>query len=228
MSEPWCPVCSTQHRRRSECPGELLATGEERHGWRVNVETPSGIEAYGVLVAEADGLWRARILTYPNVLWTVPGAGGAIKFTGTTAREAERKAIDFIRAHCHSRRFLMRDEIAVATPGSFDREIRSGVVRPAPPPRKIRFLPVRFGVVRPSELGGTGNLSEAGMFIVTEAPVEAGAPLSLALDVRKETLGMRGRVVWMRKEHHVGRAPGMGVMLIEPPSRYVTYVRGLP
>jgi len=57
-------------RRRLGFRGDLRATGDERHGWRVAVETPHGIEAYGVLVAPTHERWRARILTFPNVLVT--------------------------------------------------------------------------------------------------------------------------------------------------------------
>ena len=54
MSQTWCPICSTRHQPgRQDCPGEVAATEPERHGWKVNVETPQGLEAYGVLVAPA-------------------------------------------------------------------------------------------------------------------------------------------------------------------------------
>jgi hypothetical protein len=71
----WCSVCGGNHQSPKECPGELRATGPERHGWRVTVDTPYGFEAYGVLVAPSVELWRARIITYPNVLWMVRGRG---------------------------------------------------------------------------------------------------------------------------------------------------------
>ena len=85
MSE-WCEICCTTHLPSHRCPGDLQATEDERHGWRVNVETPQGIEGYGVLVAPTSGPWRARILTYPNILWLVPGGRATIKFVGDTAR----------------------------------------------------------------------------------------------------------------------------------------------
>ena len=82
MVEQWCPVCCCRHRDKKDCPGELLATGPERQGWRVNVQTSTGIEACGVLVAPAGDSWRARILTFPNILWTVPDGSGTLKFVG--------------------------------------------------------------------------------------------------------------------------------------------------
>lgn len=63
---------------------EAPATGPERHGWRVHVETSRGVEAIGVLVAPSGDLWRSRILTYPNVLWTAPGGRSTLKFLAPT------------------------------------------------------------------------------------------------------------------------------------------------
>ena len=79
-----------------------------------------------------------------------------------------------------------------------------------------------------TEPGGTGNLSETGLFIITNSPLDSGKRVSLALNLdRDHVVQMSGDVVWMRKDHHVGRAPGMGVRLYEPPSDYLDYVRGL-
>ena len=70
MGLSWCRFCLSQHSSDLDCPGPLEATGVERHGWRVTVQTPLGTEAYGVLIAECDSRFRARILTFPNVLVT--------------------------------------------------------------------------------------------------------------------------------------------------------------
>ena len=228
MVSEWCPVCCTQHRFKRECPGELSATGPERHGWRVNVLTPRGMEAIGVLVAECEDLWRARVLTYPNVLWRAPGLEGAVKFVGATAREAERQAVAFIRQHCREQHWEMRDELAPVESASLPRDGRSRAAKESPARRKIRFLPILYGVIEPSDLAGTGNLSESGLFIITGAPVEAGKPLAMSLEVDTGKLNLRGRVVWMRRDHRVGRAPGMGVQLWSPPAEYVAFVRALP
>src|SRR6267143_1834934 len=96
VSHTFCCVCGTEHSGPASCPGELRATGAEKHGWRVNVETPFGHEAIGVLLAPSHDVWRARILTYPNVLWAAPGGRGAIKFVGDTPAEAEERAIKFV------------------------------------------------------------------------------------------------------------------------------------
>ena len=52
MGIPWCLVCQTRHESARDCPGELLASGPERYGWRVLVRTPTRAEVYGVLIAE--------------------------------------------------------------------------------------------------------------------------------------------------------------------------------
>lgn len=230
MNEIWCPVCCTRHRAKKDCPGELLASGPERSGWRVNIQTPNGIEACGVLVAEADGLWRARILTYPNVLWTVPGGAGTMKFVARSAREAERQAMTFLRRHIQNRGYTLRDEVVLHGPDSVDPEARpGGLVAPpgSPADRKIRFLPIRFGIAQITEIAGTGNLSSSGLFIITSSPEGDGTWLNMMLDVDGDPVGLRGLVRWMNRQHRAGRSPGMGVQLDAPPPSYLEYIRTL-
>lgn len=230
MVQRWCPVCCTLHHSRKDCPGELLATGPERHGWRVNIHTPNGIEACGVLVAQAGDVWRARILTYPNVLWTVPGGQGTIKFAARTAREAEGAAIAFVREHVRVRGYTMRDEVALVEPGVFDLEAaRLGISRPTGPaaPRLIRFLPIRFGVKQITEVAGTGNLSRTGLFVITNAPEEANTWLNMLLELTEDNIGLKGLVRWTNRRHRSGRSPGMGIQLKEPPPSYLDYIRSL-
>ncbi|MCP3979434.1 MAG: hypothetical protein GY716_08905 [bacterium] len=229
-SDQWCGVCCTQHTGTNRCPGELWATGPERHGWRINVESPQGIEAYGVLVAEALDVWRARILTYPNVLWLVPGGSGTLKFIGRTPSEAESKAIEFIREHCRERSLVMREQVQGVDVGRVDREAHALLDRPGdgPAPRKVRFLNVRYGVLNATDIGGTGNLSETGLFVITDDPLTTGSDVRLMLQIEGcESLLLDGLVRWMRKSPHAGRSPGMGVQLSEPPPRYLDYVRSL-
>lgn len=231
MASSWCPTCCTDHPDGAVCPGELPASEPERHGWRINVETPHGIQAHGVLVAESYGLWRARIVTYPNVLWIVPGGRGTIKFVGRTPQEAERKAADFILGHCRRRGYRVRDELTPVESGKIDAETGPPPLpRPAgqPSERKLRFLPLRFGVAGPTELGGTGNLSETGLFVITGAPVDSGRWLDLLLQLDGEQeLPLKGVVRWMHRRHHAGRSPGMGIQLQAPPPLYLDYVRSL-
>ena len=229
MATNWCPVCCTRHDRdrRRQCPGELITENPERHGWRVNVETPRGIEAYGVLVAKTKcGLWRSRIMTYPNVLWAVPGGAGTIKFAAASPIDVERQAIEFIRTHCRERGFVLRNEIALATPDKLS-DAEADYVQPAAAARVIRFLPIRFGVVNPSEVGGTGNLSETGLFVITNHPLEVNTRLRLLLDLKNEPLTLEGDVRWRNAKPRVGRSPGMGVQLHTPVETYSRYIRTL-
>jgi len=223
----WCLICCTQHGEKEPCLGDLMVTGDERHGWRVRVQTPHGLEAYGVLVAQSRTYWRARILTYPKILWMIPGGGGALKFVGRTPREAERKAAEFIRTHCRRNEYeILHSEGSVPT-AYVDTEGIAVSAAGSPASRKIRFLPVQYGVVGPTEKGRTGNLSESGLFIITGAPVDEGKSLDLLLSLQERKVTLRGNVRWARKGHHVGRSPGMGIQLDSPPSRYIRYVQAL-
>jgi len=209
MPSEWCPACCTRHRKKVKCPGQLLATGAERHGWRVSVDTPRGIEACGVLIAEAGGLWRARVLTYPNILWTVPGGQAALKFAADSPQRVERLAIAFIREHYRSLGYRLRDDTSRIEPRIIDQEaVLPGLVRPdgQPAQRKIRFLAVRYGIARITERGGTGNLSETGMFVITNAPENEGTWLNMKLDLKGNAVDMKGLVRWMKRRRSVTRA----------------------
>ena len=209
----------------AECPGELLATDDERHGWRINVDTPHGIEAFGVLVARAGDHWRARIMTYPNVLWLVPGGGSSMKFVAASPVEAEQAAAEFIRGHCRELGWRMRTNVPHVQSGGFDPERQDTIPVGGPASRVIRFLPARFGVVNPTEPGGTGNLSETGLFIITAYPLDSGSDLKILLNVDDDFLPLGGEVRWMCREARAGRSPGMGMRLDAPPADYVDYVR---
>lgn len=227
----WCPVCGTAHDEPRDCPGELRATGAERPGWRVHVETPFGHEAIGVLVAPSHDVWRARILTYPNVLWTLPGGRGTMKFIGATAEDAERSAVAYIEDHVRAKGLLRRDALAPvaaapaakSAPGEFlPRALK------ATSQRKVRSLPVRFGAERASTRGVTFNLSTEGMFVGAPDPPEDGRVLFIHLDVSGHTLPLRGLVMWSRPRGEAGRPVGMGIRLTDPPPFYRSFVAALP
>jgi hypothetical protein len=225
MQRTWCPICCTNHDGVAACPGELTPTAGERPGWRITVETARGLEAYAVLIARCEGLWRARVMTYPNVLWKAPGVPGTIKFVGSTGREAMDRAVDFVRRHCLAQGYTMRGDRLLDPPR---RDVgKGGIVIPAA--RKVRFLPLRFGVVQASEAGGTGNLSESGLYIITHAPLAPGDEVKMSIQVAPtRPIALEGHVIWMTKTPRVGTPPGMGVSLSEPPTSYVRFVRGLP
>lgn len=212
---------------------EAQATGPERHGWRVHVETPVGVQAIGVLVAPSGDLWRARILTYPNVLWTVRGGNVTLKFIGKTPQEAEQQAIDYAVAHVRRMGWLRRDGLeAVATTsiplGAVP--LRSTQRRHVSQqsPRKMRCLPIRFGAQRPSTLAQTINLSRDGLCVATPDPLDPGEPVRLNVDVQGHTVPLQGFVVWQRPRPSLGRPMGMGLRLVDPPRIYTNFVASLP
>ena len=89
--------------------GRAAATGAEKPGWRINVETPFGHEEIGVLLAPSHDQWRARIMTYPQSLWTAPGGRGALKFVAETREQAEAQAIAFVQHHVEAKRGALRN-----------------------------------------------------------------------------------------------------------------------
>lgn len=229
MASTWCLVCCTNHPPQGQCPGVLRPSGPEREGWKTTVETPLGMQAYGVMLTPVGRRWRARILTYPNILWTIPGGGGTMKFLGRTAEEAERKAVMFIREHCGERAYLVRDELEPADSEPVAAEaagLPKGKRRPAAP-RFRRTLSVRFGQNIPTEAATTANLSEQGMFVSTVQPLAPGLLVGLMLQLEHCTVPLRGSVVWQRRRPRPGLPPGMGLQLLNPPDVYVRYIHAL-
>jgi Tfp pilus assembly protein PilZ len=225
----WCSVCGGQHARRTDCPGELLATGVERHGWRTVVETPFGLEAYGVLVAPTFDIWRARILTYPNVLWTAPGGAVTMKFIGATAPEAEARAIAFVEGHIKARGYARKDAQEPPSVSAYLAEAQARLAAAANPAlRKLKALPIRFGNAPTFFNAMTANLSESGLFVITLAPFEEGAGVRVLFNLETGPAGLNARVVWRRERATLGRPVGMGVKLIAPPDPYRNFVAELP
>ena len=229
VSQRFCCVCGTEHHGPASCPGELRATGAERPGWRVHVETPFGHEAIGVLLAPSHDRWRARIVTYPNVLWTAPGGRGTLKFVGDTPEEAEAQAIVFVERHVSAKRYLRRDGLAPADV-RFASKPAAGAARPlyAAVQRKSRCLPVRFGLERAITRGVTVNLSVEGMFVGVVSPEDGGRSLLIHLDVDGHTLPLRGLVMWNRRRTEPERPAGMGILLSDPPALYQSFVAAIP
>jgi hypothetical protein len=224
---PWCLHCCTMHREGARCPGELLATGVERHGWRIGVVSTNRTSVCGVLLAPAGQRWRARIITYPNVLWVVPG-GGTMKFVARTPEEAERLAVRYIKEHCRIRGWITKTEIPLVDSGCIDSEqdaaaLASEEVQSAQ--RKLHRTPIRYGIERPTTRSRTGDLSEGGLFVLTSEPLPVNTDLRLYISLNGFGLPLRGTVQWNRAEPDEGRPPGMGIRLHHPHPRYVAYVR---
>jgi hypothetical protein len=218
----FCRVCGTDHRAAGVCPGQLSATGAERPGWRVEVETPFGSEAIGVLLAPVHDQWRARIVTFPNVLWSAPGGRGTLKFVGDTAAEAEAQAIRFVEEHVRRKRATPVGRVAAPSP------------RPRPRPhfssadaRKRHVLPVRFGAQRAATRGATVNVSTDGMFVGAPAPEDDGQSLLIHVYLEGQMIPMRGLVMWNRFEAEPDRPVGMGIRLSNPPALYKGFIATL-
>jgi Tfp pilus assembly protein PilZ len=197
----WCPVCCSIIDGAHRCPGPLLATGHERHGWRVHVETPYGMLAFGA----------------------------SLKFAGSTPQEAERRAIEFIDRHCDSKGYRRRDQLDAVEVHSFAAEAERATTTRAKQasPRKLCALPVRFGEARAVRPGTTMNISRDGMFIGTTVPLDAGESVRIHLDVEGYSLPLRGVVMWNRRRKERGRPLGMGVRLIDPVPSYPQLVEQL-
>lgn len=215
---------------------EAPATGPERHGWRVHVETSRGVEAIGVLVAPSGDLWRSRILTYPNVLWTAPGGRSTLKFLAPTPQDAERLAIEYVGAHVQRMGWTRRDGLEPVETATIP-EPSPGPARPRrsrgsrarqQSRRKMKCLPVRFGAERPSTLAQTVNLSNEGMCVATPSPLEPGESVRLHVDIQGHTITLHGFVIWQRVRPQFGRPLGMGLRLTEPPEIYTNFVASLP
>ena len=207
ISQRLCPICGSGHGELETCPGELHATGAERPGWRVRVETPFGHEEIGVLLAPSQERWRARIVTYPNVLWSAPGRRGALKFVGDTPEQAEAQAIAFVERHVEAKRYA-RPAFSAAR-------------------RKSKCLPVRFSLDRAISRGVTVNLSAEGMFVGVASPVDGGRSLLLHLDLDGHTIPLRGLVMWNRGCAEQEGPAGMGIRLSDPTPLYQSFVAGL-
>jgi len=227
MSDQWCSVCCTRHDFERRCPGELLATDVERHGWRVSVKTGARTEEYGVLIAPSGGIWRARILTYPNMLWSVPGSRSTMKFAGGSAAEAERRARDYVVKLCAQRNFKVSEVNQAPASNAVKSENAEGSAGPEGRTRHLHSIVARFGEEEPVEEGATADLSSGGMFIITNRPLPKGRKLKVVLEMENATLPLLGVVAWIRTRPEEGRQAGMGVELTQPPALYEYYVRKL-
>jgi len=192
------------------------------------VDTPLGARGYGVLVAQAGSRWRARIVTFPNILWMIPGGGESIKFLARSEEEAVRCASSFIREHCLAKGYQMRDELQFVEPLQSMADLGSrGRFAAKVAPRFLRRFTVRYGLGRPTQVGRTANVSVSGLFVATDRPLASGVSLGLVLELEHCKVPLRGTVVWSRSRPTSGHAAGMGLQLIQPPPAYVNYVRAL-
>ena len=228
FDDAWCTVCGTRHKNKADCPGQLLATGAERHARRITVAAGARNESYGVLIADCEGQWRARILTFPNMLWCVPAGRGTMKFLGKSPQDAEQQAMAYIEAHCKARGYKFVGAAEKVESGTVDREyaLKRRAVG-AKEERHLREIPVMFGPDKADQPATTSDMSAGGLFIATTRPLSKGRPLTLRLDLGGFSVPLKGTIAWTRSKSEPGRPAGMGVQLINPSAMYVRYVREL-
>jgi PilZ domain-containing protein len=227
VSQSVCFVCGSAHGDLEGCPGELRATGAERPGWRIRVETPVGHEEIGVLLAPSYDRWRARIVTYPNVLWSAPGRRGTLKFVGDTLEQAEAQAIAFVERHVKAKRYARRDGTALGQLETASRAASHARPGFAAALRKSARLPVRISLDRAVARGVTVNLSAEGMFVGVASPADDGQTLVIHLDMQGHTLPLRGLVMWSRPIAEPSHPAGMGIRLSNPTPIYQSFVARL-
>ena len=225
-----CNGCGTLHDDPLDCPGEVPATGPERRSAERDILTARGYEKVGVLVARSRDQWRARIVSHPNVLWTVPGGRSSLKFLGATSQEAEANALSFIAGHDGARPAERLDSASSPRPQPAPRASAPSAVPAATCAsrrKRVRFA-VRYGQARAGELGTTVNVSPDGIFIAAPAPLEPGTPLRVHVETCGGTVELRGIVLWRRMSPDRGGPPGMGVKLLYPPAVWEGLVASLP
>ena len=87
-------------------------------------------------------------------------------------------------------------------------------------PRSRRRLMVRYGVNGPEKTGFTGNVSETGLYLRTNAVFAPGSMLQVEIAFPERNWVLWGRVVWAKKVPpqlaHVLDC-GMGVCFVDPP-----------
>lgn len=229
VAEEWCASCGTRHSPVS-CSGEVLATEPERHAWRGSFARPDAAWlAIGVLLARCDRGWRARVLTYPRSLWTVPGSTCTVKFVAETADEAELQARKFVEEHCEQRGYeAVRDKALVAPVKSFPREQTKHAEGLESSRRRVCEMRVRLAIEGGPAVAGTVVLaSERGLFVRTEGTASIGDSIRIQAELDGVSFALGGDVRSVQTEASPGRPRGIGVGLTDPPARYVSYVQRL-
>jgi hypothetical protein len=165
-------------------------------------------------------------------MWVQPGGREALKFLGETRGEAESAAALFIEDQRVSRG-LRAAGPAESTPGIIARVAlapKPAAAEPVvdrPARRILQRLLVRFGLDHPNHPGVTANLSETGLFIITDQPRPIGTEVAIDLRFAHQPIILGGEVVWVSAERHEGRSVGFGVKLVRRPGEYLQQLRTL-
>ena len=214
-------------------------------GRATTVLTSWGRETYQIWIQPAPPGWVARIVTLPDRLWSSPGGRHVLKFYGESAVEAEAAAMRFIEDECvrTSRRIappLVGETDSVPPPALLDPDRRATnrvSIPPGPPGpptlhiepalRTPRRLLLRFGPHQPDRPALTGNLSETGLFIITDRPIPAGVAVQIDLRFPEGPVRLDARSIWVRGQQIENLSVGFGVHLRMSPRDYIQRVRTL-
>lgn len=97
--------------------------------------------------------------------------------------------------------------------------------------RYRRRLEVRYAARgRPSQIGYSGNISNAGMMIRTPNVLPPGTIVEVELRAPQETILLSGQVIWARTGPMSWLATGrigMGIRFTDPPDDLVSRLRNL-
>ena len=194
-------------------------------GWRIVASSGKVSETFAVLIAQCEERWRARILTLPGMLWSVPGGRCTMKFVASTAAGAERQARQVIEDVCGSRGLKMTQVAVNQNPRGVQPE---GVGMDAgQATRNLHGMRILYGTEQARKEAATSDVSTSGMFIATTNPLPKGQKLKLLLEMGSASIPLNGTVIWVREHPDGGRPSGMGVELITPPALYVHFAEKL-
>ena len=215
----WCHVCGTAHTGPDPCPGALQLTGEGETVWQSRFETSGGEMTFLISRTAWSHRWCARIFTYPDIRWSIPGGGAAIKFLSEGPEECKDAAIRYLTGFCERKGYIKLDQ----------RRAPDGEPAGGYPVRVDSGIPLIWGTGYPSNPGASLNVSTTGMFVATALPPEPGTMIRIRLNLGALSLPLRGRVTWKREAPDPGRRleAGMGIHLLSPPSIYKGYIQQL-
>ena len=213
----WCRTCGAAHGGPEHCPGVLKPSGQGQTVWQSRYKTSVGETLFFVTLSSWADRWCARIFSQPNIPWSIPGGGTAIKFLAEDPEECKEEAIRFLTEFC-SRKGYTNPEAALSPAGDLEND------RPS---RVVKNLPLIWGTADPSNPGMSRNVSATGLFVATEIPLEPATTVRIRLALGALSLPLRGRVTWKRSAPDPGRRleAGMGIQLISPPSIYKGYIQ---
>jgi hypothetical protein len=182
--------------------------------WQSCFETNRGETTFLITRTEWAGRWCARIFAHPNIPWSIPGGGPAIKFISDDPQECRDDALRFLLDFCNKKGYT---DLSAGTESA--EEDRAS--------RVPQTIPLVWGMERPTTPGASVNVSTNGMFVATDLPPEPGTVVKIRLKLGALSLPLRGRVTWNRPVTDTDRnlQAGMGIHLLSPPSIYKAHIQ---